>query len=102
MILSMIRHHQYGYFYSIREFFLDDENERRDSNQPVSAHVYGKYAAGRSGTDSGDRGICLVGEAGGNILFECVSWNLVRAVIANDRGDPCGGAGFRYFRQDEA
>ena len=53
-------------------------------------------------TDSGDRSICLVGEAGGGILLERVSWNLVRAVIANDRGDPCGCAGFRYFRQDEA
>lgn len=37
MILSMIRHHQYGYFYSIREFFLDDENQRRYSNKWLNA-----------------------------------------------------------------
>ena len=39
---------------------------------------------------------------GATFYLNAFSWNLVRAVIANDRGDPCGGAGFRYFRQDEA
>ena len=76
--------------------------ERRSSAWTVFAHVYGKSADGCPGTASGDCSVCMADEAGCVILSVCVSWDMVSAVTANDRGDPYWGSGYGNFFQDAA